>query len=45
MIVAALVLHALHLAVGVAATVLTQTEMGTSWRIGVDDTERTDVPA
>lgn len=29
--------------VGVLATFLTQAEMGTNWRIGVDDTERTDL--
>jgi len=29
--------------IGVAATFVTQMEMGTNWRIGVDETERTDL--
>ncbi|MGH3352006.1 MAG: methyltransferase family protein [Nocardioides sp.] len=29
--------------IGITATVLTQVAMGTSWRIGVDDTERTEL--
>ncbi|TFV64494.1 isoprenylcysteine carboxylmethyltransferase family protein [Geodermatophilus sp. DF01-2] len=40
---AAAVLGLVLLVPGVAAVLIAQTGMGTSWRIGVDDTERTDV--